>query len=461
MHGVTAGTSQQAQGAVLSNGGATITVEVPGVPAPAAPPGLAFTGTGALGLLVLAAVLLALGAVALRRSRQRHHVQGSSVMRRTTRARASTVATVLAALLLSTTGLVLADEMREGLSVGTEVRDYGGRNFEVTDVSGRPFDEEYVFSLQPGVPRTFRTAVTDEVLEIVDLANQGFTVYAEMNNLYRHDEGAVDYNAERIPSSAIDVSYATDPLRLAGLLADIKPEILLETVDGGISCSIIDDIDGIDLSGTASSLPLVGSLLDACNDLLEGTLTFDDVPLAEVLVEALDLSDVTLATLPLVPDTGDDGPFTNADYSHGIGGNDEATDVPEGHTPTAIDLLVGEPATSIAALDPLLAALFDGLDLVSEDGDGAVASVQDVINALLSSGDAEIEALGEILNDLGLADQVTVINELLDYVVQPLGLDDLDALSGQYWSLPRLTVDPDGVPAGTYKGTLTVTFIDD
>lgn len=67
-------------------------------------------------------------------------------------------------------------------------------------------------------------------------------------------------------------------------------------------------------------------------------------------------------------------------------------------------------------------------------------------------------ALGAVLSTLDVADQVAVINTLTGTLVPPV-LADIVSLNGNYYAFPVLRATPSTPVAGTYDGTLTVTFV--
>jgi hypothetical protein len=109
-------------------------------------------------------------------------------------------------------------------------------------------------------------------------------------------------------------------------------------------------------------------------------------------------------------------------------------------------------------------------DAADADSSGTVTGSE-----LVSTGEVTSATLAEAVRtalsdagvDLGILDTLVATGALsMDdiYAILTATVDTLSALLGQtgtYVSLPKLSVDvPDQTPAGTYRGTLTVTMVD-
>jgi hypothetical protein len=95
-------------------------------------------------------------------------------------------------------------------------------------------------------------------------------------------------------------------------------------------------------------------------------------------------------------------------------------------------------------------------------GSGAAATTAESITTkLATAGIGTVSAaLGQALQAMASPDQLTAINTLfhLTGVLTPL-LADIHAVTGNYYSVPVLTANPRTPVAGTYGGTMTVTFV--
>jgi hypothetical protein len=101
--------------------------------------------------------------------------------------------------------------------------------------------------------------------------------------------------------------------------------------------------------------------------------------------------------------------------------------------------------------------LVDGVPLF---GTGGLAPVTDVVTAL-TKGTGSTSQVGTRLVGLTQADQTAVLSGLkpLTGPIASLLTTNLDSISGTYRSFPRLSADLSGAPAGSYSGTMTVTFV--
>lgn len=380
------------------------------------------------------------------------------------RSRAVTATTL--AMLLAVSGLAVADETL----VSTSATD-PGRQLQVLDLQGDDLEE---LRLRNGIARPFEVRVLDTDQD----PGNDFTVDATMNNLHLVDGDG--YSSDNLSSEHVTLSFATNPLAVSGLAVDLSPDVFLSAE--ALSCDTVGGLLGLDLLSITALLtdPLCSlladlhdlDLLSPLSDLLQADLEFDEVEVVGAILDAIDLDGLALPALPLVPGTGTAGAFDTADCSTGIGA-DFAGEC-DGTPPTVRQTLRGDAATEdlSSELEARLQEAIDGLDLISVDGSGALASLDDVLTALntsdvpLTDGDGvsldrTVAAFGQALGEYSEADQLLIIEDLLVAVLGELSLDDLLHLTGTYRSYPALTVDTATAPrGGEYEGTLTVTLVE-
>lgn len=334
----------------------------------------------------------------------------------------------------------------------------GSRQFEVQSISGGPLSS---IDLGSGGSQPFRTVVTDS--EFKNLT-AGYSVSATMNNLYLEDgDGGYDWGTS-VPSSDVRLDYGTSPLSALGVSFPVLPQL---TVSGTLqSCA---DLDG----PTKSLLGLdpLGGLLDltdtALLNLCSALLTADDAGVVATVDSTVQQvsSDLTsalaLADLPTALTGAAAGAFTHPDYSAGtIGAGDTAdrTGAPEA---TALTIMTGTPGMATALQDVITAkvqAALSGLPLTSATG-SAKTSVAALLEELGASADTAVANVATALGALDAARQSAVLNTLTSHALVPPALTDLLSLSAQYYGFPILKATPSTPLAGTYKGTMTVTFV--
>jgi hypothetical protein len=300
----------------------------------------------------------------------------------------------------------------------------GSRTILIEDMTGNEL-QELAFGASRSLP--FRVRVQDQAI-----AATPFTVNASLTNLY-FDETGVDYST-LIESENVklepQVGLGFDVLDLE---ATVQPIVDLVATLTGPLAPICATLTG------AISLPTGGCTVEATGvvaDVLDLTIP-------------VDLSNLT--NLPLLPQNPDTGFFTEAEYGGGVGLGDPAGANGTGGrlAGTQWKLAAGSPVTSNLVFDPLTDAVND-LTRSEIISDAAVlAAFNEVVTKLASP---LINTLGATTTDLLNATAATA---------QTLGADELLALTGQYISLPKLSVtvpvkDP-ALPAGTYRGTLVVT----
>ena len=318
------------------------------------------------------------------------------------------VLAALAALVAAVVGPAQADEVTVSLD-----NPGGSRTLYVENVLGSPLT-----SLEFGTTRSqpFRVRVVDQTMD-----RSGFQVLTTMSNLYMVDGASYDW-AEKILSSEAAIAYPPNPLNLIDARAVVTPVFNMSETLTGALCTTVQ------VAG--------GSCTSAVNA-VEG--------LRQTVDLAVDLADVN--SLPLIPQSGEVGDFTSADYS-GIGADDP--NKPGSFTPTnrrVISGAVNTAASTITAVSTALQALVAGQpasSLVDEDTlAGALRSAMGgpVYDALSST------VIGQIISGLTAT-------------VQAIAASDIVGQSGTYLSYPQLDVNvPTGTTPGSYQGTLVVTAV--
>jgi hypothetical protein len=345
--------------------------------------------------------------------------------------------------------------LADGVSVSL-ADDPGSRQFAVQDISGNPLT---AVNLGTGGAQPFRTVVTDTKFRNL---TKGYNVSATMNNLYlQKSDGTSDYTA-RVRSSDVSLQYGTSPLSALGVSFPVVPKL---TVSGVLqTCASLSPTVQSVLGLSSTGLPLNAldsALVNLCSALTTAaghtaTATVDSTvqQITSDLTSALSLGDLPTALTGATP-----GAFTNPDYSAGtIGAGDPAR---SGAAPaTSLGIMTGTPGMR-AALQSVIStkvnAALAGLPLTGATGP-AQTTVAALLAALGSSSDAAVANVATALGVLDAARQSAVLNTLTSTVNVP-ALTDLVNLSAQYFGFPILKATPSAPLAGTYKGTMTVTFV--
>lgn len=290
----------------------------------------------------------------------------------------------------------------------------GSRTVYVEDILGNAMTS---MDFGTGRMKPARIRVVD-----TDMSRTGFNVQASMSNLYLVSGSSYDY-AQKIGSASVSVTYPAAALNVLNVNALVAP-IFNGTLSAGAVCSLL----GLLPSCLPGDLALSN---------LAGTLRNVTLP--------VNLSD--LSKLPIVPQSGDAGSFTNPHYQ-GVGAGDPA----KGSNPaTQLRVISGGATTNLAGM----------ISSVQSALSGAIAGLpttqlvpQDTL--IVAIKDAVKNALGTVLTDsqaLSLVTSVTLtLNALTD--------NDILRQTGTYLSYPILNVAVPGTAAGgDYRGTLVVTAV--
>jgi hypothetical protein len=370
------------------------------------------------------------------------------------------------ALLVAATSVAVAAPALAATSVPVTVIGLGGtRQFAVEDITGSPLS---AINLGTGGAQPFRTHVTDAAfLPTATLGN--YDVTATLSNLYLKTgagSAATDYNFNvKVPSSAAKIGFGSNPLGVNGLsIVDLPKLSLSGTLS---SCA--------NLSGplkTLLGLSSLGVVLGSNTALtnLCSTLGTTGAPVTATVDAALQTVTSTLTDLTKLPTalsgaTG--GTFTKPSYANGVGAFDTAGAAAAGATvPSSVSLMKGvtgsvlDPAFATDLLTTLTGLLTGPLTSATGVDPQTQTQLASVVSQLQSSSTPLFSQLGAVLNTLSAADQSTLINTIVT-TVAPLApvLADLHGISGSSYAFPVLNATPATPVAGTYGGTMTVTFV--
>lgn len=292
----------------------------------------------------------------------------------------------------------------------------GSRTVYVENLLGQPLS---TLDFGTGRVQPFRVRVVDDTMD-----RNGFRVLATMTNLYKAT-GASSYDfATSIASDRVSVGYPATPVNALDIEAVVAPVYdLTETVTGTL-CT------------TLTTLSLPGAT--PCDINLSGL-----TGVRQTLEQTVDLAN--LPGLPLVPQAGDTGAFTNPAYA-GL-----AAAAPQPASPpaaTSVRLLSGDVGTTLTGLQSALNTVVTSASSVT-----SLVPEADVTAALR-------DFLTGVVWDALLPADKTALVEGLTATARTLVPADLVAQTGTYLSFPQLNVAvPPSAAAGDYRGTLVVTSV--
>lgn len=369
-----------------------------------------------------------------------------------------------AAALLTGAALIVCAAPALADSVPVTIVGLGGtRQFSVEDVQGQSLS---AIDLGTGGSQPFRLHVSDNAF-LPTASGGNYSVSAVMSNLYLKTgpgSTASDYNFNvKVPSSAVAINFGGSPLSVSGLTLTDLPKLaisgtmasclnLSSTLKGILGLNALGAVLGSNsaLSSLCSTLGVAGSALSTTVDAALQTLTPT-------------ISDLTKLPTALSGATG--GTFTHPSFGSGVGALDSAGATAATGTPaSSVALMTGTTAASLTSalvsdLTSLLGSALTG-SLTTATGTGAQTQLASVISKLSASATPVLAQLGAVLNSLSAANQSSVINSLFTTItpVAPV-IADIQGITGSSYSFPVLTANPVTPVAGTYGGTLTVTFV--
>ena len=302
----------------------------------------------------------------------------------------------------------------------------GGRTLVLEDTAGQALS---TLNLSSGT--------TGFIAKVVDAnyANNGFTVQGTMSNLYGYNAGTNTWNCSlKVPSSAVTLSSPSSLLDVNGLLSSITPQFLL---NGNLS-TVLTSILGLLTGGsTVTNSPVTGLVQNLTQGQLAGGLTGDLI--------GSTLSSLT--GLPISLATGTGGTFATP-AADPTGANCGVTGA--GATNQPIMNGTANPLGLVSDLQAILSSLTNTLSstLIS----GGFLDTNSVMNAVSTALSAPLSLLSTLTSSI----EGTLTTTLAGV---PL-VSSLTSQSGNYSASPTMKVNTSGVPAGTYRGTFTVTLAD-
>jgi hypothetical protein len=289
------------------------------------------------------------------------------------------------------------------------------------------------------------TGASNFIAQVVDssYSNNGFKVQATMSNLYGFANNTYNCNVS-VPSSAINLSSPTGLLSLAGVNANLTPVF---TMTG----TLLGTLSGGSILGLLNSVPINLPI----NGLLPGSLS----PLSQSQLTGLNATNLIGSTLAGVESklpvslgtTGLGGSFTSADAHPSCPGG--------GVNPTQVQIMnsAADPGGVLAQLQSLIQGVL---------GTATPTVTQLIGGGFLSSSavSSALQTVSGLINQLGLGGltgALSTIEGLLNVNLSSLAISPTSLVqSGNYSSSPNLAVNTAGIPAGTYKGVMTVTLLD-
>lgn len=330
----------------------------------------------------------------------------------------------------------------------------GTRQFSVEKLDGTPLT---ALDLGTGAPTQFQVHVKDTSF-LPGLGQGSYSASATMTNLYLQDSaGNPNYNV-KVPSSELSIGFGPTPLSIAGLSLVDLPKLGLTGTLSGCTNSVLG------LTSLATSLGLTYASLtpDQLNALtaLCTQIGLTAAPVTTTVDGALQtltgLVPPSLLDAPTALSGAIGGTFTNPAYPAG------ATDKPASPpAATALTLMQGAPSLTTTLANLIKSALVStGVPVVASSGT-ALTTPLSVTQSLASAGTGTVSgALSQLLQTLSAPQQVSTINSVLSFTGFSLPtLSDIHAVSGDYYSKPYLNANPRTPVAGTYGGTMTVTFV--
>jgi hypothetical protein len=296
----------------------------------------------------------------------------------------------------------------------------GTRTLTLSSADGTALDATHGLSLGSGKTASIVAAVTDS-----NYGHNGYQVSSTMTNLYPISGPTYNFAGTPVPSSAISVAVPAVALDLANVNATIAPVV---TLSGNLT----------------TALAAIATLLPLGTNLTSVTTTVTGAPQSLAAV-ATHVTDGTLAALPLATTGASAGAFTTPAT---LGTGDPAT----GTGATTKVLMNSTLQTgNLAALTSSLNTAFSAKTVAQLITDG-VFDTNSVLTALANT-------LGIATSLLQTVNQSTLLAALSPSVTSLVG--GLLGQSGTSSSNSTLTLaTPANLPAGTYRGVLTVTMAD-
>ena len=285
------------------------------------------------------------------------------------------------------------------------------------------------------------TGASNFIAQVVDssYSNNGFKVQATMSNLYHFANNTYTCSSS-VPSSAVSLSSPTGLLSVAGVNANLTPVFTL-----------VGTLTPLNVLGLTSSVPI--SLP------VNGSLPLAQSPLSQSQLTGLGATNLIGSTL-----AGVESKLPVSLGTTGLGGNFASPDV---HP------VCDTGATGASAVQIMNSAADAGgvLGTVQSLIQTTVGSAAPTVSSLITNGylsssavSTALQGVTSLVNQLGLGGltgALGTIEGLLTSTLSSVTLLPSSLLqSGNYSSSPNLAVNTAGIPAGTYKGVMTVTLLD-
>lgn len=280
------------------------------------------------------------------------------------------------------------------------------------------------------------------LLNVTDLAyaRRGYQVNAMMSNMYRYEIGEIGYTCEAtsIPSSKLSLGFMSAPNAIRDVSAAVQPVLnFTGTITSGADAALLA---ALGLSVTENTEVAAG-VTQQLADFATSTVFSGIENVLPIKLTSLATNTAFASPAPHADCDPDADPLAAT-----------AVLVQKGETNSHADLLAWLQSSADAAYD--LAA-----------GSGALTMAEAVSGGLVTQSDADAAVRGA-LTTLGV-DPLLITDSALAAVeglleALPASVTDLVSQSGSYSTLPKLVVgDLTNVPTGTYRGTLTLTLVDD
>lgn len=287
-------------------------------------------------------------------------------------------------------------------------------------------------------------------------SNNGFKVQATMSNLYGFANNT--YNCSSVvPSSKVSLSSPTGLITVGGVSANLAPVFtVVGTLTGGLGGNLPDPLLLTPVNvGTSANNTINGVLPQSLTPLTQSQLTGSSLTnlIGSTLSGALnklplnlDLNQADLGggfTSPDVHPTCD-ASATNATQRQIMSSTADPTGL--------LSVVQGLITTALGTSTPTLTQLINGGFISS-------SQVSTMLQNIIPAGSAP-SLVGQ-LTLTGLTNDLTTIEgDLTANITSVTALAGSLIQSGSYSSSPDLSINTAGIPAGSYKGVMTVTLLD-
>lgn len=340
--------------------------------------------------------------------------------------------------------------------VGVET---GKRQFEAENLDGTKLQ---TLDLSETGTKAFRTRVYDTNFAAL---SGSYSVKATMSDLYREDSAQQtgrDVNT-KIGSDRVSITYGETPLSIPSLDVTLAP--VLNITGTLASCGNLDSGTKTLLGLDAGGVPVLGTVLKSVSEVLAMTQLCNALGTGQAISGAVDgtLRTVTatgarLLDLPTKLTGARSGAFTVADYTQDVTG--KVDPAATGAQPTARTIMSGAPATELGVtvaeqLKGLVQSQVATLPLASADGAGAATTLGEAMDVVFGSVGSTLD---NALAALNVQQKLAIVNQLTGVAATAPLLGQVRTLTGNYLGFPVLTAERSAPVAGTYAGTLTLTF---